>query len=100
MNAIGTSEADPETRIRVQKVNLKGEGNTTRGVWEGNRGLTPNRRYVIKANYYHGQVELNTAGKLLDVIQNTHFKIVPLRDDDFLTISTCHPTLAEGPSEV
>lgn len=51
---------------------------TGRGVGKGNRGMTANRGYVIKANYYHGQVELNLADKLLDIIQNTHFRIDPL----------------------
>lgn len=41
--------------------------------------MTANRGYVIKANYYHGQVEVNLTDKLLDMIQNTHFRIVLLR---------------------
>lgn len=32
---------------------------TGRGVGKGNRGMTANRGYVIKANYYHGQVEVD-----------------------------------------
>lgn len=41
--------------------------------------MTANRGYVSKANYYHGQVEVNLTDKLLDMIQNTHFRIVSLR---------------------
>lgn len=46
---------------------------------KGDRGAADNRGNVFTAHYYHEQVELNLASKLLDTMQNMHSRIVPLK---------------------
>lgn len=64
-------EADPETRIQVQKVDLEGEGNTGRGVGEAVRGMAANGGMLTRPVT---TVELKSMGKLLDMVQNLHFR--------------------------
>lgn len=58
---------------------MEDEENADRGVGKGDRGIAANRGHVIKANYYRGQVEPNLAGRLLDMIQSGHFRIVSVK---------------------
>lgn len=62
--------------FKCRKLIWKVKGDTGSGVGEADRGMAANGDTLSRPVT---TVELNSMGKLLDMIQNTHFRTVPRR---------------------